>query len=877
MSRLKSKLSLDHKMKDNFQEQATANPKSVFFFPNSRFSILTSRLIRIEYSPAGLFEDRPSQAFWFRSQPTPQMDVVASKDSLHLETDHLVLNYQFSPIGLTSENLKIRIKDTNTEFHYGDPNPGILPGTARTLDETKGPICLQPGFISRSGWVLLDDTESLVFNSSGWIEPRAKNDDYRDLYFLASGNNYKAAMRDYQKIAGRVPLIPRFMLGNWWSRFWEYSQDDVKTLVTKFRDLQIPLSVFVLDMDWHITETGNACTGWTGFSWNHALFPDPKELLEWLHQQGLAVTLNLHPAEGIFPHEERYAAVAEALGLDPSQQTPIRFDIANARFASIYFDELLHPLEEEGVDFWWLDWQQGSTSEIPALDPLWWLNHLHFLDLGRDGKKRPVIFSRWGGPGNHRYPIGFSGDTIISWEALAFQPYFTATSANAAYGWWSHDIGGHMRGMEDPELYIRWLQFGVLSPILRIHSGKDIFTDHQPWAFGAEVLRLSKNLLQFRHALIPYLYSMAKRNEQDGLPICTPLYYEWPEEENTYLTANQYMFGSEILSAPITAPMKADLGLSRQAIWFPPGDWFDFFSGERIRGPKWEIQYKALEEIPMFAKAGALIPLQPNKGWGGISNPAEIDLLIFPGKDGKFDLYEDDGTSTDYENGHFCFTKYLSHSTENSLTITVEPSAGERGLIPEKRIYNFLLRGVSEPYHHTLTIDGQTQRAAGSYDEPTLTYLIGPVSLGNHQRLTLTIAAHQPILAPARPIERALLKLLKAAKMETMSKRKIYNIRQELEVDISKIKKLNLSLTEDQLISIIETITGAGCSIFTNPGGMRSLILANPKSLPGFQYQITASGIQGTVPTDGISMTIPSTPGWEIRVDYFGLVTKQVH
>lgn len=867
---------MDQKMKDDFQEQAIANPKSVFSFSNTRFSILTSRFIRIEYSPNGSFEDHPSQQFWYRNQPTPSIDAIASKDFFHLETEHLVLDYHNSSCGLSAKNLSILIKDTNIKFRYGNPNPGILPGTTRTLDETKGPIHLQPGFLSRSGWVLLDDTKSLIFNSSGWMEPRPKNDGYQDLYFLASGHAYKSAMQDYLKIAGNVPLIPRFMLGNWWSRFWEYSQGDVKELILKFHDLQIPLSVFVLDMDWHIIETGNACTGWTGFSWNHTLFPNPKELLEWLHRQGLAVTLNLHPAEGIFPHEERYAPVAKAMGIDPSTKSPIPFDITNPQFAAAYFNQLLHPLEEQGVDFWWLDWQQGSTSEIPTLDPLWWLNHLHFRDLGRDRKKRPVILSRWGGAGNHRYPIGFSGDTIISWEALAFQPYFTATSANVAYGWWSHDIGGHMRGIEDPELYIRWLQFGVLSPILRIHSGKDIFTDHQPWAFGAEVLRISKNLLQFRHALIPYLYNMARRNEEEGIPICTPLYYEYPEEETAYLVPNQYMFGTQIMATPITVPMEADLGLSRQIIWFPPGDWFNLFSGERISGPKWGIQYRTLEEIAAFAKAGAIIPLQPVRDWDGITNPEKIELLLFPGADGEFNLYEDDGISTAYKNDHFCSTTFHSHSTENSLSITVEPAIGDTSIIPEKRTYTFLLRGISEPSHPTLTINGQTQPAAGRYDETTLTYQVGPVFLENQQRLTLTVTAHQSILVPARPVKGALLKLLKAAKMETLVKGKIYENFSKLVKDIRNLGRMNLTLSENQITGLLETLSGAGYSIFTNPEKKRYLVLANPDGQPGFQYQLNSFSPSRKVPREGTILPISSGKMKKPKIDLFGLIVKEI-
>ena len=199
-------------------------------------------------------------------------------------------------------------------------------------------------------------------------------------------------------------------------------------------------------MDWHITKTGNDSSGWTGYTWNRDLFPDPAGFIAWLHQHGLKTALNLHPADGVYPHEEQYAAMAKALDVDPATERPIDFNLSDPAFARAYFEILHHPLEAQGVDFWWLDWQQGTRSRLAGLDPLMWLNHLHFYDLARDGSKRPFIFSRWCGLGNHRYPIGFSGDTVVTWESLAFQPYFTATAANVGYGWWSHDIGGHMGG-----------------------------------------------------------------------------------------------------------------------------------------------------------------------------------------------------------------------------------------------------------------------------------------------------------------------------------------------------------------------------------------------------------------------------------------------
>jgi alpha-glucosidase (family GH31 glycosyl hydrolase) len=720
-------------------EFSSAHRESIFRFPTVRFTVLTSRMIRIEQSRSGEFEDRPSQVFWYRNQEPPEMQVEVHGKCLSIETSMIKLNYQDTGTGLTPETLSIVLKETGATYRYADPNPSILPGTTRTLDKTNGPVQLQPGYLSRSGWVVIDDTSSLVFTPQGWVQPRTTSPEDRDLYFLASGWDYQAALADFQKIAGKAPLMPRYMLGNWWSRFWEYSQDELLQLVHKFRENEIPLSVLVIDMDWHMTKTGNGCTGWTGFSWNKELFPDPGALLAWLHQQGLHVSLNLHPAEGIYPHEDRYHEVALSLGLDPGLEEEIPFNISDPGFSQAYFECLLHPLEQQGVDFWWLDWQQGNSTQIPDLDPLWWLNHLHYYDLGRDGTKRPVIFSRWGGPGSHRYPIGFSGDTIISWESLAFQPYFTATSANAAYGWWSHDIGGHMHGTEDGELYVRWLQFGVLSPILRIHSTKDISIDHQPWAFGVEVLRLAKDALQIRHRLIPYLYTMARRNEQEGLPLVTPLYYEWPKEETAYLCPNEYLFGSELLAAPITSPMHPDLKLSRHRLWFPPGDWFDFFSGTCLPGPAWKLQYRRLDEIPLYAKAGAIVPLQPRAGWGGIENPAELDLLVFPGKDGEFTLYEDDGLTQEYLEGKYFTTKYHSRWADDLFTFTVDPIAGNLSQAPRQRIYNILFRGITNPRSCSAVLDGHTIETKRVYDPETHTCTVGPVMVGSRQKLAVEI------------------------------------------------------------------------------------------------------------------------------------------
>jgi alpha-glucosidase (family GH31 glycosyl hydrolase) len=750
------------------------NPEAVVTGVNVRFSLLTERLIRMEYSPSGVFEDQPSQVFWYRNQPAPKFEHRISSSGIEIETNHLHLQYATSLKGFASSNLKVLVKATGFTWHFGlHPNrSGNLGGTYRTLDETSGFVRPDPGLISTSGASAYDDSKTLVFNDACWLEPRAHSEN-EDIYFFGYGHDYAACLRDFSQVAGKTPLVPRYILGNWWSRYWKYSDQELLKLMQDFKDRKVPLSVCIVDMDWHLTDTGNTSSGWTGYTWNKDLFPDPRDFIAELHKLGLKTALNLHPAEGIHPHEEQYRDFAERMDVDPKSGEPIPFDIADPKFAQGYFDILHHPMEDDGVDFWWVDWQQGKSSSLPDLDPLWWLNHLHYYDLARDGNKRPFVFSRWGGLGNHRYPIGFSGDTMISWEALNFQPRFTATAANVGYGWWSHDIGGHMGGIEDDELYTRWVQYGVFSPILRMHSTDNPFHERRPWGRGPAAERAARTALRLRHRLIPYIYSMAWRDHTRSVPLITPLYYSNPEDEETYTLAasETYWFGSELLAAPYSRPAHTETGLSRQNVWLPEGNWFDFFSGEKYYGSGWHTIYGVLDDIPVFAKAGAIIPLASEVGWGGIENPAALQLLIFPGADNVFELFEDDGETTAYLEGKFVLTKFAQTWSEDSLNFTLSPTKGDLKLVPKKRSYQFNFRGIVTPEKVNVHLNGSPVEVISSYIATTETLEFAEIKLAPDDNLQVTL--HGDLLAHRNRDEEKLEKYLFQFKLESWEKKQI--------------------------------------------------------------------------------------------------------
>lgn len=669
-------------------------PEAVVRGEHYRISVLTDGLLRLEYAADGRFEDRASSFALNRELPVPAFRVVDGP-SLEIITDRLHLIYDRQPFSTSGLSIQIRgaVSNYHSIWRFGQ-EPGTLPGTARTLDEADGAIPMESSVVSRHGFGVLDDSASLLFTDDGWVAPR--DGSRLDLYFFGYGRDYPAAVRALYAVSGPTPVLPRFALGNWWSRYHRYTSGEYLQLMDRFADEGVPLSVAVLDMDWHLVDIDPALgSGWTGYTWNSDLFPDPPALLAELHRRRLAVTLNVHPADGVRAHEEAYPDMARAMDRDPGTGDPIAFDVTDQRFLAAYFGVLHRRLEDDGVDFWWIDWQSGPFSRIRGIDPLWMLNHFHFLDNAReiDGvERRPLTFSRYAGPGSHRYPVGFSGDTVVSWASLAFQPLFTASASNIGYGWWSHDIGGHMFGIKDDELATRWVQLGVFSPILRLHSSSNRFNTKEPWAFSPAAQRRMVAALRFRHRLLPYLHTMNHRAARDGRPLVQPMYWEHPDVEAAYQVPSQFGFGTELLVAPVNTPVDGETTLGQVRAWLPPGRWTDLFTELSYTGDREVLLHRDLDSIPVLARAGAIIPLSaadspPN----GTENPTALDILIVPGADGAFELIEDDGAGSGLDPATVVRTP-ISYD-ERSGAVTIGPAVGNPDVVPARRTWTVTLLG----------------------------------------------------------------------------------------------------------------------------------------------------------------------------------------
>lgn len=734
-----------------------------------RFTVLTEEMIRLEYCEDGQFEDRATQCVIDRKFKVPEYQVIENEESLEIITDkiHLVYNKQkFTDYGL-SVQVRGNISVYHSIWHFGEEATDLR-GTARTLDEADGAIELEHGIISRFGYGILDDSRSLVITEDGWVEPR--KEDCIDIYFLGYGHEYEHCLKDYYHLTGKTPLLPRYALGNWWSRFYRYNDQEYKALMTRFEKEEIPFSVSVIDMDWHLVDIDPKYgSGWTGYTWNKELFPDPKEFMTWLHDHGLKVTLNVHPAGGVQAHEEKYKEMAEAMGRDWEKEEPVNFDVTDQKFLKAYFEYLHHPNEEEGVDFWWLDWQQGGLSKIPGLDPLWMLNHYHYLDSGRRGKRR-LTFSRYAGMGSHRYPVGFSGDTIISWESLAFQPYFTANASNVGYGWWSHDIGGHMKGYRDEELSTRWIQFGVFSPIMRLHSSNSAFTGKEPWNYNAVSENIMKRYLKLRHEMIPYLYTMNYHASHDGQPLIRPMYYLEPEQPEAYEVPNEYYFGTELVVCPITEPTDKAAGTACVKAWIPEGKWYDIFSGLKYDGGRMLELYRSLEDIPVLAKEGAIIPLTDLTEYtNSVENPKELAVKIVPGKKNAFILMEDTGDTCEDKEENWAQTK-LEWINENEFII--HPANGNLDVIPKRRAWKMEFYGIADVDNLEVTVGGKAIETERIYDEKRHICQVNIPETEVTEQITISFSKGYLLRENNKPAE--IFALLYQAKIEYEVKEKIY-------------------------------------------------------------------------------------------------------
>jgi alpha-glucosidase (family GH31 glycosyl hydrolase) len=388
----------------------------------------------------------------------------------------------------------------------------------------------------------------------------------------------------------------------------------------------------------------------------------------------------------------------------------IYFDLSNQHQADVFMRYLHGPLMTQGVDVWWVDGGSGAV-DMPGLNKQLWTNKVFYDYSQQQSGKRAFILGRYGDWGSERYPGFFTGDTYSEWQVLAYEVAFSARGGNVLVPYISHDIGGFHGKKIDFDLYARWIEFGAFSAILRMHSAHENPRDgnlRMPWVYGAQGMALMKRYFTLRTQLIPYLYTYTWQAHTQALPLMRPLYLAYPDLEEAYRHSHEYLLGDELLVAPVVTPA------AEHTVFLPPGAWRDFFTGKRYAGGTTLTQHYAVDETPVFVREGAIIPEQPPSEYSDAKPLERLILNVYGPGSGSFELYEDDGSSLDYERAQA--RTLLTHATAADGTGRLEIAAarGSYPRQPQSRSYEVRIRADSRPT--AASINGQ-RAPAMTWDE----------------------------------------------------------------------------------------------------------------------------------------------------------------
>jgi hypothetical protein len=637
---------------------------------------------------------------------------------------------------------------------YGAGPTDVLGGWDRSLDNPDAvPTAEHPGLLDRDGWYLLDDTRTALLNADRTVTDRPSHgtQPYQDGYFFGYGQNYKQGLADLNALTGGANLLPRSAYGVWYSRYFPYTTADYEnTLLPTFRSTFTPIDELVVDTDW------KSPSQWNGWNWNPALFPDPQGFLNWTTQQGLAVSLNIHTS--IAGNDPRFAAANAQAGGLPSENGDGNFDFdwSNPRQLAAYFG-LHQQFEQQGVRTWWLDYCTGcgaSTASDQHVAPDNFINQAYANDAAARGV-RGFSFGRIGGSEqgsiHSSFPLGpwserrntlqFTGDTPATWAMLSFEARFTPDEAAAGLTNVSHDIGSFHGGHLADDLYARWMQLGTFQPVDRMHSDHG---DRLPWNYTGAAAAGAEKFLRLRESLVPYTYTLAQQANATGVPITRPLYLDYPTQAAAYTNPQEYLYGDDVLVAPITTPNDS-AGNGSVTAWIPPGTWTDYFTGVSYTGPSTATITDPLSAMPVLVRSGGILPIRTDYVDNQQQQPlSRLTVNVAGGADGTFSLYQDAGEGTGYRTGQSTSTPISWQ--DSTRTLTVGATTGSYPGAATARAYTLRLSDAVAPT--AVTVDGvRVPETAWSYNATSRTVTVTTASLSvgaNHTVALLGSATANP-------------------------------------------------------------------------------------------------------------------------------------
>ncbi len=529
-------------------------------------------------------------------------------------------------------------------------------------------------------------------------------------YYVVSGENPEEVIAQYQKLTGNAPMFPKSAYGFWQCRERYHNQKELLENAREMRKREIPFDNIV--QDWFYWPKGTK-----GPEWDRAKYPDAKAMVDELKDLNLKLMVSVWP-------EVKNAGLEEKYGLTKIESSNY-IDIYNDEIRKSFYKMLSDSMFQLGVNSIWLDGTEPegvkNTKVTTAVGPYEEVQNPYSLEVTRavyEGRReefpneRVFNLTRSAYSGQQRYgATSWSGDVEASWEQLSEQIAAGLNFTMAGVPYWTHDIGGFFRDSksinpqfdsqytnpEYIELLTRWFQFGTFSPVFRIHG---YVSETEIWRYDEAFESTARKFIDLRYQLMPYIYSQAWQITTNSRQLMSPLAYFYPEDKNTWGIKDQLFFGESMMVAFVTEYKERT-----KDVYLPEGNWFNFWTNEKVAGSKTINVEAPLNGTPIFVKAGSIIPMGPKVQYATQPTNEPVRIKIYPGKDAAYTLYLDDNESYDYENGEY--SELVFSYSEKSKELNIKTGGGNFINYKETPM-DFIVELVGAGKEENVTFSGST-------------------------------------------------------------------------------------------------------------------------------------------------------------------------
>lgn len=730
-----------------------------------RITVLSDVLLRFEYSETGKFNDYPTIFAINRNfAKKPVFTVKQDEKYINITNDYFILEYSKEKPYIASKlvpdsNLRITLKGTDKLWYFGNPEVKNLKGTTYSFDN-KTNISLSKGLYNLDGFASIDDTMSPVFISDGTIKKNPS--DALDVYVFIYKNDFQKALDSYFELTGKPSFIPRYALGVCWNKNEDYTEEELKDIISNFNKINIPLSSILLGSKWNLNKEGKTLSN---YKFDNEKYKNLEQTINDIHQKNVFLGVTINPKNGITPYDNGYQSLKTKLNITKDGIIPI--NVYNTAILETFLNETLANLN---IDFIKIDEITEDKTKT------FMLMHYIYKSLSKTAERRGLILSRNPGIASHRYPALYSGNTKVSWKTLKYLPYFNITSSNLGLSYYSHDIGGYEGGVEDSELYTRYVQFGTYSPVFRFSSKEGRYYKREPWKWDIFTESIVKDYIRIRHRLIPYIYSEMYKYSKDGINLIKPLYLDYEKILDEPLYKNEYHFGKELFVCPITEPKDKVMNRVVHRMYLPEGTWYDFKTGKKFPGGKRYVTFYKDEDYPVYAKSGAIVPMAilDENNLNSVKPPEKMEIQVFPGVSNNYDLYEDDGVTNLYKEGYYIVTNIDYNYRKNNYTLILRPTQGKTGIIPDKRDYKIKFRNTKRPEYVKVNVGRFEVEFTTRSDEND--FIIEVPNVPTNQQLTINCGGEAIEIDAVRLINEDIDEIISGLLIETTLKEKIASI-----------------------------------------------------------------------------------------------------